>query len=213
MKTSTTRNVQNAMAILAVCLFSGPLAAQGTLGLKFWDTEYSIGGEELADGPFFYAYYAIPDAAGNLIFQLGYGSADSYFDGGSVDRIDLAVAYATSKEYLTYGAGLRGILQDFETADALYLGPEVMGGFSYPIGETGFVPQLTGSLGIYYYDYIDDDLEDSGAMMGYSWDIGLAYLVQEFMVKLGLRSVVFMEAGDLLDDELSGGYLEVGFTW
>lgn len=211
MKTYPARTIKCISAIFAVCLLSGPLAAQGTFGLKFWNTDYEIDGTEVADGPFFYAYYAIPDAAGNLIFQLGYGSADSDDMDGSVDRLDLAVAYSMSQEYVTYGAGLRGIVQDFEVAEIFYLGPEVMGGLSYPIADSGFVPQLTGSLGIYYYD--SDTLDESGAVFGYSLDAGIAYMIREYAIKVGYRSVVFADDGQLEDDELSGLYLDVGFTW
>lgn len=201
--------VPAACAAMVAMLISGPLCAQGTFGFKFWNTDYDIDGEEVADGPFLYLYYAIPDAAGNLVFQVGHGNADHEF--GDVTRTDLAVAYTQSKDYVQYGAGLRGILQDFEVADIVYLGPEVMGGLSYPVGDSGFVPQLTGSLGIYYYD--SDTLDETGAVFGYSLDAGVAYMVREYAVKLGYRSVAFGDDGQLEDDELSGIYLDVAFTW
>jgi hypothetical protein len=207
-----TKRFKILLPLLGLLLAGVPLSAQGTLGIKYWQTDYSIDGESFGDGPFAYLYYVIEDASGNLIFQVGSGDAgDSDSD---VTRTDLAIAFSTSEDALTYGIGLRGIFHEFDAEEIDYYGPEIMLGLSFPVGDTGVVPYVSTSLGYYLYDLTSGGFDESGSIFGYSADAGVAYAQLNYAVKVGYRIQVLGEdSGKLLDDELDGVYLEVSFSW
>jgi hypothetical protein len=200
-------------AVVGFALLAAPASAQGVLGLKIWNTEYSLDGEEIGDGPFGYLYYVIEDAAGNLLLQYGYGTADG--TGIDVSRSDFAVAYTTSQGLASFGAGGRYIRQEFGDATVRYYGPEVMAGVSYPLQGTALAPYASGSLGMFVYDAEFPESEDSdGTVLGYSFNLGLAYSMDMLVVKGGYRLQAFEDDGeDLGDDELSGLFVEISFSW
>lgn len=190
-----------------------PAFAQGQVGFQVWNADVSIGGQDIGDGPFGTFSYGIEDAAGNLLFEVGYGSADG--EGVDFSRMDLAVAYTSVQGPALVGAGLRYLDADINDGSVQYIGPELTAAFRAPLAEVPLAPFVSGMLGMYLYDAEDPVTGDAdGTVLGYSLGAGLSYQLDTMEVKAGYRLQTLDGSGERLGkQELDGIFLELAIGW
>jgi hypothetical protein len=132
-----------------------------------------------------------------------------------VDRTDLSLALTQTRNNLTYGIGVRRMAYEADDANAEwnYTGPELLLGAQMPFADSGWSASLTGSLGLYWWDFEREDFSDDGSTSGFTVDGGFAYLVEAVTLRAGYRIQNVSEDGDFAGDEFKGPYLDLGWMW
>lgn len=205
------------VGVALVCLVAVQSAsAQGfSAGVRYWQADWQWSGEDgeldLGSGPFFIGYLGYHDASYSVIGQIGYG------DGWDVEvsRTDLSLAVTQTKDLFTYGIGIRrmGYEVDDSSTDWVYYGPEILLALSVPLNESGLSLGVSGSLGVYIWDFSSDYDEGDGTTFGYTFDLGLAKLMETIFVKGGYRYQLVAEDASFEEDEFGGPYAELAFVF
>lgn len=205
---------------LVIAVTAGFAQAQGfSAGVRLWNANWAIthedGGEnDVGTEPYLLGYLGYHDAGYSVIGQLGAGSWDD--DGVGLDRMDISLAVTTVNGQLSYGAGGRALLYETDLGEEKsYLGPELLLGGAFPLdAEKKLSAMLSGSLGIYFWDYESArGYQDDGTVLGFSLDGGLGYVVDTVNVRGGYRYQRMDEDGKFYGDEFAGPYIELGLIW
>ena len=202
--------------IMMTVIGSGLASAQSySAGLRYWHASFEAGPNDFGSEPFFIGYFGYHDAAYNVIGQVGYG--DSWEEGSAeLERLDLSLALTRNESIYSYGLGVRRINYEISNSpeELSYFGPELLLGVGIPIQESGFLLSLSGSFGIFWWDYTDSGSSSAdGNTTGFSLDPGIAYKVDAVKLRTGYRYQQLAEDRPIYEEEFSGIYVEVGYVF
>lgn len=219
---STVKKIAMGACLLTSWMSAEQALAHGfSVGIRHWQASYELGQTDLGDEPLFIGYMGYHNTGWNVVAQAAHG--DGWKVGEeNLERFDLSLAVTKTQGAVTYGLGARRIAH--ELGDSIeewsYYGPELLLGISLPLQDTGLALSLSGSFGLYWWDYENAAADNAdGVTTGFSLDGGLSGRIGFMTLRGGYRFQQLSEDEDknegrtFYGEKFRGPYLEVGMAF